>query len=78
MPSTVLLAMGIRELTGQESSVVMVTTLVPLLAVWAWVAFRLVRFPCPRCGVPFLANQEPEIKASRVCSKCGLKLYEEL
>ena len=78
MPGAVLLAIGIRKLTGQETSIVAVATLIPWLVIWAWLAFRLVRFPCPRCGVPFLANQEPEIKTSRVCSKCGLKLYEEL
>ena len=37
-----------------------------------------VRHALELLEIRFLANQDPEIKASRVCAKCGLKLYEEL
>jgi hypothetical protein len=37
-------------------------------------AFRVVRFPCPRCDTPFLFRQDP---GGRQCSKCGLALYED-
>jgi hypothetical protein len=43
---------------------------------WGWSAFRVVRWPCPRCGAPWLANQEMGIGAKRCCSNCGLALYE--
>ena len=43
---------------------------------WGWSAFRVVRWPCPRCGKAWLAHQEPTIGAQRVCSNCGLALYE--
>ena len=44
--------------------------------VWGWCAFRLVRWPCPRCGVSWLANQDPRIGAKRCCTSCHLALYE--
>lgn len=78
LPGAVFVAIGLREITGQDSDLLVVGTVLPWLALWAWLAFRVVRFPCPRCGVPSLANQEPEMKRNRVCSKCGLKLYQEL
>src|SRR5436190_477312 len=78
LPGAVLVAIGLRKITDQESGFLVVATVLPWLGLWAWLAFRVVRFPCPRCGVPFLANQEPELKRNRACSKCGLKLYQEL
>ncbi len=44
---------------------------------WGFLAYRLVRFPCPRCNAPFLLNQNPEFNLKRACTKCGLKLYED-
>ena len=54
----------------------------PLLAAawaicWGITAFKLVRFPCPRCGQAFLSNQQPKLQSTRYCSNCGLKLYED-
>ena len=79
-PGSVLIAIGLRKITGQDPGLLVVATVLPWLAFWTWLAFRVARFPCPRCGVPFLANQESdtEMKKSGVCSKCGLKLYQEL
>ena len=42
---------------------------------WGWLAFRVARFPCPRCGEVFFANQEPLIVGPRSCGNCGLQLY---
>ncbi|WP_143015990.1 hypothetical protein [Paracidovorax cattleyae] len=44
---------------------------------WGFLAYRLIRFPCPRCEVPFLLNQNIEFSLKRACPKCGLKLYED-
>ncbi len=43
---------------------------------WGGSAIRLVRWPCPRCGKPWLANQEAALGATRCCAHCGLALYE--
>jgi Na+/proline symporter len=36
---------------------------------WLWQAFRVTRFPCPRCGAAF--------NSARACARCGLQLYEQ-
>ncbi len=46
-------------------------------ALWGWSAFCVVRWPCPRCGVPWLSHQVAEFGAKQCCSQCGLCLYEE-
>jgi hypothetical protein len=60
--------------------------LVPLLLIgavvlwavfWGALAFRVVRWPCPRCGVAWLSNQEARLGVKRCCAKCGLALYEQ-
>ena len=43
---------------------------------WGRAAFRVVRWPCPRCGAPWLSSQPPEFSRHRKCGKCGLGLYE--
>lgn len=78
LPVAVFMAISLREIISQDSGLLVLGTVLPWLALWAWLAFRVVRFPCPRCGIPFLANQEPKMKKNRVCSRCGLKLYQEL
>ncbi len=54
--------------------------LVGALLLWLFIcgrsAFRVVRWPCPRCGVPWLSSQPPEFTRHRKCGKCGLGLYE--
>lgn len=51
--------------------------LAPVWALW-WgqTAFRLVRWPCPRCGQAWLAQQESGLCTHRRCARCGLALYE--
>jgi hypothetical protein len=36
---------------------------------WGWLAFRVTRFPCPRCGTAF--------NSGYACSQCSLLLYEQ-
>ena len=38
-------------------------------AIWGYFAFRVVRFPCPRCGTQF--------QSARECGNCGLRLYAQ-
>jgi hypothetical protein len=53
-------------------------TLLPLILLWAavWLVLclRVTRFPCPGCGAPFLAGQEPVWSSTRHCTSCGLQL----
>jgi hypothetical protein len=44
--------------------------------VWGVLAFRLVRWPCPRCGRPWLSHQAAELGVPRQCAYCHLKLYQ--
>ena len=37
--------------------------------IWLWLAFRITRFPCPRCGTAF--------NSGHACRRCGLNLYEQ-
>lgn len=76
MPALIPLAIGIKALTRQEPYLVFPEVAVPWLAIWAVLAFRVARFPCPRCQSNFFANQVWDIRGTRHCNKCGLKLYE--
>ena len=42
-----------------------------------WFAFKITRFPCPRCTLPFIANQNVSFVKKRCCNNCGLGLYEK-
>ena len=77
LPSIVVFCIFIRWQFDFEINI-----LFPILAVcwalfWGYLAFKLIRFPCPRCKKPFLLNQAPQLQMSRQCMHCGLKLYEE-
>ena len=76
LPLVVALAMVTRWLTGLDAQPMLVFLAVLWALAWGWLAFRTVRFPCPRCGKPFLAPQEPVLGGSRQCVSCGLRLYE--
>jgi len=58
---------------GEESLLFIITV---WATVWGWSAFRIVRWPCPRCAQPWLSGQEPQLRSSRRCANCGLGLYE--
>jgi len=74
-PIIVAIAIGLRLLFSVDSMAPFVTLALSWCAWWGWVAFRAVRSPCPRCGVAFLANQDPW---QRRCGNCGLGLYANL
>lgn len=78
MPAVVGLCMlGKIFLGGVWWPYVLLVAMVAWATVWAWAAFRVVRWPCPRCGRPWLANQEPRLGVERRCPHCDLGLYEE-
>jgi len=73
LPLVVAFAAFLGWLTHSSAISLLVSFATGWAVFWGWLAFRAVRFPCPRCGIPFLANQDPW---ARCCEKCGLKLYE--
>jgi len=74
-PAIVVAAIVLRLIFGVDSQEAFIALALCWCAWWGWAAFRAVRCPCPRCGVPFLANQEPW---QRRCGNCGLGLYANL
>jgi len=80
------LALGLPGITGvcivallvgvRSAAVFYPVALVVWLVWWAFAAFRLVRWPCPRCGAPWMSSQPVEFTKTRKCGKCGLGLYE--
>ena len=74
LPAVTAISIGIR-LAGVESMAPFDVLAIVWCLWWGWVAFRAARVPCPRCGVPFLANQGPW---ERHCENCGLALYADL
>ena len=55
-----------------------VPVLVLVVATFGWfvafaiVAFRLVRFPCPRCGEPYFYTTTRRVPFTNWCLHCGL------
>jgi hypothetical protein len=78
LPVMFLVGYATSRLLAIALGTVLVALSLPWSIVFAWFAFRLVRFPCPKCGVPFLAPQEFRFDAHRRCLNCGLGLHEEL
>jgi hypothetical protein len=76
-PAVVAIAIAIKLLGVENPTAAFAVLAIIWAGLWGWSAFRVVRFPCPRCGQPFLANQEPQFQATRCCSNCGLGLYEQ-
>jgi ribosomal protein S27AE len=74
-PAIVVFATALRLTFGVNSQIWFVALALCWCGWWGWAAFRAVRSPCPRCGVPFLANQDPW---EHRCGKCGLALYANL
>ncbi len=77
LPITFLIAIAVNALFGTQSGLLLLGSLLLWAVVWAWSAIRIARWPCPKCGVAWLSNQEVRLGAPRVCSNCGLGLYEE-
>jgi len=75
-PLVVVVSIAFKLWSPNYAASFFVALMVIWTAFWGWSAFRVVRWPCPRCGKAWLANQELEIGAERRCSSCGLSLYE--
>ena len=76
-PAVVAIAITIKLYQPNYAEYSLQTLTIIWCVLWAWSAFRVVRWPCPKCGVAWLSNQEAEIGAKRCCSNCGLCLYEK-
>jgi hypothetical protein len=76
LPGAAAVAIVLKVWLGLGSPAVFAALVVVWVILWGYAAFRSVRVPCPRCGAPFLAGQDPEFHFRRRCSHCGLGLYE--
>jgi hypothetical protein len=75
LPLAVVLGVAVGPIFGTSGLVVFIALALAWIVWWPWVAFRLVRWPCQRCGIPYLSYQDPWVRA---CSKCGPRLYADL
>ena len=76
LPLVFMLALAVNLLLGVTSEFLFLGAIVLWCAAWGFAAIRVSRWPCPRCGQPWLGNQEVRLGASRTCANCGLGLYE--
>jgi len=60
------------EIFGLNRTMTMAAAMALSLAWFGVAAARLLRWPCPRCGRPFLGNHDPW---ARRCGNCSLRLY---
>ena len=77
LPAAFLIAVALKLLTGIQDEVILAGSIALWAFAWGWAAIRVARWPCPRCGAPWLSNQAVELGAPRRCAKCALGLYEE-
>ena len=47
------------------------------LAAWAYVAFQVIDFPCPRCGRPFFHKTFYGRWFPKSCAHCGLPKWTD-
>jgi hypothetical protein len=76
IPCVVTLAILFKLWNPKQAHIAFPVLLVMWALFWGWSAFRVARWPCPRCGRPWLSYQEPHLGAERRCKQCGLGLYE--
>ena len=76
LPLAFVLAIAVKILFNASSEFFLISAVVLWCGAWGYAAFRVSRWPCPRCSKPWLSNQEPRLGAPRVCANCGLGLYE--
>jgi hypothetical protein len=76
MPAIVAIFILAQALKVPNILALFPVALVVWVFVWARAAFRLVRWPCPRCKAPWLSGQPVEFSRHRRCGCCGLGLYE--
>ena len=77
LPLAFAAAIAVKLVFGGGGEALLVSAVLLWCALWGWAAIRVARWPCPRCGAPWLSNQEARIGAPRACAKCGLGLYAE-
>lgn len=75
-PLAVLLAIALIPWTRQFGEGVLFLITCAWAILWGWAAFRVVRWPCPRCRKTWLSGQDIFLGAPRQCANCGLSLYE--
>jgi len=68
LPAATAIAILLKVQFGFASEMTLALVMSVWAAIWGWLAFRVARFPCPRCGSALDSN--------RVCEHCGLSLYE--
>jgi hypothetical protein len=56
---------------------VMMGALIAFAAVFAWVSWRVVLWPCPRCGKPYHLKWYFLKTFSMACVHCGLKKWAD-
>jgi hypothetical protein len=78
------LAMGIAAVVASlfAAELGLILFFVGLLwaCVFAWLAFQVTRFACPRCKAAYFSHRDvPLIVGAfyRRCASCGLELYRE-
>jgi uncharacterized MAPEG superfamily protein len=72
-PCVAAIALAVEWITGRKSMTLLAALLFAWALIFCWLAFRVARFPCLRCGISFLGNKE---MWTNCCGNCGLKLYE--
>lgn len=77
LPATMVTTVALKFIFGFANELIFVSAVVLWCIAWGWAAFRVSRWPCPRCGKAWLANQEACIGAPRQCAACKLGLYQE-
>lgn len=77
LPLAFAVAIGAKLVFGGGGEVVLLSAVLLWCVLWGWAAIRVARWPCPRCGSPWLSNQDARIGTPRACATCGLGLYAE-
>lgn len=68
LPGAFAIAIALKIFDISTSQIGLVTIVLIWACLFGYAAFRVVRFPCPRCGHHF--------GGARACTTCALLLYE--
>jgi len=77
LPGAVVLVIAAKVVFRLSNDFVFIAVMLLWCIAWGWAAFRVARWPCPRCGVAWLSNQDARLGTPRRCASCGLALYEQ-
>src|SRR3546814_3327639 len=69
LPLAAVAAIGIKPWCPGCAELVFDALVVAWAGLWAWSAFRVARWPCPRCGEAWLSNQRVEIRSEEHTSE---------